>query len=98
MIQNLKKSSRNAMRKKLRQLSDLKVRKQEAGNRKPEKKTLLLSSCFVLLASCFLLFLSACGGKKSHPPWAYMPDMMETRSLKAQEWPMRTPPAGTVPR
>src|SRR4029453_5508002 len=84
MRPNFKKSSRNAMRKKS----------------KPLRKASFSLSRFGLHASLLLAVAlsAACGGKSKTPPWEYMPNILEPPSLEAQEWPMRYPPAGPLPR
>lgn len=45
----------------------------------------------------FFFFCIACDGHNK-PTYEYMPNMMDSRSVKAQEAPMRTPVAGTIPQ
>jgi mono/diheme cytochrome c family protein len=51
----------------------------------------------IFLATAGILLISACGGVKKNPPWEYMPNMVDTPTVKAQAHPMRVPPVGTIP-
>lgn len=61
-----------------------------------QKKFESLSNINLLLIA--LLFLSSCGGEHQTPTFEYMPDMMDTKMVKAQEEKMRQPVPGTIPQ
>jgi mono/diheme cytochrome c family protein len=79
------------MRKRLNIFREVRGERLEVRGRKKRSKL-----SYVLLLTSYFLLLTACRDH-TKPPWEYMPSMVETPSGKAQEWPMRTPPAGTIP-
>lgn len=50
-----------------------------------------------LVMACVLVGSAACGGA-SKTAFEFMPNMMDSPAVKAQEVPMRLPPEGTIPR
>lgn len=50
------------------------------------------------LMTLFLLCFSVGCGERLKPTFEYMPGMMDTAVIKAQEFPMRSPVEGTIPR
>lgn len=56
-----------------------------------------LANSFYKLALAGVIFSLAACNNSQKTAWEYMPDMMDSPSVKAQEEPMRTPPKGTVP-
>ncbi|GEM_PF-354687 len=83
------------MRKKLKKYSE------KTGLRTEWKglsRRYIYFSVLIAQSLVTLFFVSACSGSKPNPPWEYMPDMAHTVSVKAQEEPMRLPPAGTLPQ
>ena len=48
--------------------------------------------------SSMVLLLTACGAGGNKTAWEYMPDMTNSPAVKAQEEPMRLPPAETLPQ
>lgn len=79
-------------------LSKTEIRSQKSEVRIIRKKKLSFIFCLLFSVSCLMLFACTSSSTKEKPPFEYMPNMVDTASVKAQEKPMRVPPEGTLPQ